>query len=325
MHGRLELQSIIVPLLAIAIGPIVALLTGDVYVLHVYERALIFAVAAASLNLILGFGGMVSFGHAVFIGLGAYVTGIMSNADITALWFQVPAILAVTGIVALVMGLIALRTTGVYFIMITLALAQIFYYTAVSTSTFGGDDGLVIYERSTFFGFYDPWDSWQFYGFIATVSLGLIWFITAVINSDFGLRLLATRENPQRSGALGMHVLGTRLLAFVIAGMVCGLAGMLLANQSEFATPGYANWQRSGELLAIVILGGVGLRMGPVYGAFAFILVEHTLAAYTSHWAFYFGPVLVLVVLFLNRGLGGLVDRILHTRSTTLPEFEEAR
>ncbi|MCZ4353746.1 branched-chain amino acid ABC transporter permease [Roseovarius aestuarii] len=325
MHGRLEIQSIVIPLLAIAIGPIVALITDDVYVLHIFERALIFAVAAASLNLILGFGGMVSFGHAVFIGLGAYITGIMSNADITALWLQIPAILAVTGIVAMVMGLIALRTTGVHFIMITLALAQIFYYTAVSSSTFGGDDGLVIYERSTFFGLYDPWDSWQFYGFVAIVSLGLIWLVTAVTSSDFGLRLLATRENPQRSAALGFHVLGTRLLAFVIAGMVCGLAGMLLANQSEFATPGYANWQRSGELLAIVILGGVGLRMGPVYGAFAFILVEHTLASYTNHWALYFGLILILVVLFLHRGLAGLVERVLRPRAAKRPEFEEAR
>ncbi|MBU2891383.1 branched-chain amino acid ABC transporter permease [Celeribacter halophilus] len=322
--GRFDLQTLFVPLIAVAIGPIYALITGDAYVLHVFERALIFAVAAASLNLILGFGGMVSFGHAVFIGLGAYATGILSNADITSLWVHVPFVLAVCAVVALVIGLIVLRTTGVHFIMITLALAQIFYYTAVSSSKFGGDDGLVINERSTFFGFYDPWSSWHFYGFIASFALVLIWITTAIINSDFGLRLLATRENSQRAGALGFHVFGTRLLAFVLSGMICGLAGLMLANQSEFATPGYASWQRSGELLAIVILGGVGLRMGAVYGAFAFVLLEHALASFTNHWPFIFGPVLILVVLFLHRGVGGWVERVFHLNRSKTPDFEEA-
>lgn len=324
MDRKIDIETVIVPLLAALIGPAVALIQNDAYLLTTYERALIFAVAATSLNLILGFGGMVSFGHAVYLGIGAYTAGIMANAGIVSLWPQLVAVVLVCGICAALMGAIALRTSGVSFIMITLALAQIFYYIAVSSSRFGGDDGMVINDRSTLFAAYDPWSTWQFYGFIAGASVLLIWGVAAISASDFGQRLVAIRENAKRAGALGLHVTGTRLVAFVIAGIVCGLAGLLLANQSEFATPGYANWQRSGELLAIVILGGVGLRMGPVYGAFAFIVLEHALAGVTSHWPLLLGPILIAVVLVLRGGLGGLVHsgitRISRLRADRLGE-----
>ncbi|CAM3182105.1 branched-chain amino acid transport system permease protein [Paracoccus aminovorans] len=297
---------IVTALVAAGIGPLVAAVAGDAYLLSIFERFLIFAVAASSLNLILGYGGMVSFGHAVYLGIGAYATGLMANAGLTGLWMQVPAVVLASGLAAALIGVIALRTSGVHFIMITLALAQILYYLAQSSSVFGGDDGMVIYGRSTLWPGYDAFDPWQFYAFVAVLALVLLWLIDWVIRSDFGSRLVAVRENAQRANALGFDTLATRLLAFVIAGAVCGIAGLLLANQSEFASPGYANWQRSGELLAIVILGGVGTRFGPVYGALAFVVVEHVLAAITSHWAIVFGPMLILVVLFYHASLSGL-------------------
>nr|WP_296430268.1 branched-chain amino acid ABC transporter permease [Roseovarius sp. BRH_c41] len=294
-----------------------AIVSGDVYQLAVFERALIYAVAAASLNMILGFGGMVSFGHAVYLGLGCYATGVLANADVTSAWIQLPTVIAVAGLAALTIGLIVLRTSGVYFIMITLALAQIFYFLAVSSSYFGGDDGMVIYERTTLLEGYDPFDSWQFYGFVAVVALFCILAINHIIRSDFGRRLVACRENTTRATALGFNVFAIRLTGFVLAGVFCGIAGFLLANQTEFATPGYASWQRSGELLVVVILGGVGTRFGPVYGAFAFVLLESVLSSFTSHWPILFGPFLILVVIFFHQGLAGLVNQLFSVRVKT--------
>lgn len=297
-------------LVAVAIGPAVALIFDDPYLLALFERVLILAVAAASLNLILGFGGMVSFGHAVFLGVGAYVTGIMSNADITSFFIQVPAVIVFSAIVALFIGAISLRTSGIHFIMITLALAQIFYYLAVSSSRFGGDDGMVVYERATLGAFYDPWSSWQFYGFVALCCAALIGLVNHLVASEFGQRLIACHENPQRAEAMGLHTYGTKLVAFVLAGVVCGLAGSLLANQAEFVSPGTADWRRSGELLAIVIFGGFGTRNGPIFGAFAFILLEHYLADLTTHWAALFGPILILAVMFSSGGLARGIERL---------------
>lgn len=308
-----KLESLVVLLAMVAIGPIVAIATDDVYQLVVFERAMIYAVAAVSLNMILGYGGMVSFGHAVYLGIGCYAAGIMLNADILSIWIQLPVVIAASAAVALFIGLIVLRTSGVYFIMITLALAQIFYFLAVSSSFFGGDDGMVIYERTTLPGPYDPYDSWQFYSFIAAMTVLCILAVNHIIRSDFGRRLVACRENPTRATALGFNVFAIRLVGFVLAGVICGIAGFLLANQTEFATPGFASWQRSGELLVIVILGGVGTRYGPVYGAFAFVLLESFLSGFTTHWQIILGPFLIVVVLFFHKGLAGFLDRILKT------------
>ena len=310
MRVPANLKGLIVLLAAVLIGPLVAWIADDSYQLAMFERALIYAVAAVSLNIILGYGGMVSFGHAVYLGVGCYTTGVLANADITAIWLQLPVVILASAVIAGFIGLIVLRTSGVYFIMITLALAQIFYYLAVSSSYFGGDDGLVIYERTTIAAFYDPFDVWHFYIFVAVCMVVCVLVANHIIRSDFGRRLVACRENPTRATALGFNVLAIRLTAFVVAGAICGIAGFLLANQAEFATPGYANWQRSGELLVIVILGGVGTRYGPVFGAFAFIVLESVLAGYTTHWPIFFGPFLIFVVIFFHNGLAGLFDRI---------------
>lgn len=310
MARNAHLGSLIALSVAVLVGPLVAVLMDDSYQLVLFERALIYAVAAVSLNIILGYGGMVSFGHAVYLGVGCYTTGILANADITAIWLQLPVVIAVSALVAVFIGLIVLRTDGVYFIMITLALAQIFFYLAVSSSYFGGDDGMVVYERTTIAPFYDPFHVWQFYTFVAISMVLCVLAANHIIRSDFGRRLVACRENPARATALGFNVFAIRLTGFVIAGAICGIAGFLLANQTEFATPGYASWQRSGELLVIVILGGVGTRFGPLYGAFAFIVLESVLAGYTTHWPIIFGPFLILVVIFFHKGLAGLFARL---------------
>jgi len=295
---------------AILIVPCVALLSNDIWMLSIFERFLIYAVAAASLNLILGYGGMVSFGHAVYLGVGAYATGILVNSGLTLFWLQLPIVLSVCALTAWLIGLIALRTSGIHFIMISLALAQILYYLAQSSSFFGGDDGMVIYDRSQLWSGYDAFDPWHFCAFITVSSLILLWLIDHIIRSDFGRRLVAVRENSQRANALGLNAHATKLLAFTLAGMICGFAGLLLANQSEFATPSYANWQRSGELLAIVILGGSATRFGAIYGSLAFVVVEHVLAGFTNHWPIFFGPLLIIVVLFFHSGLSGAVSML---------------
>lgn len=307
MWRNSTISGILVFLIAVGIGPLVAVATGSPYLLSIFERFLIFAVAASSLNLILGYGGMVNFGHAAYLGIGAYATAVLANSGYSALWIQAPVVVLASTVAAAAMGTVALRTSGIHFIMITLALAQILFYMAQSSSTFGGDDGLIILERSTLWQAYDSFDPWHLYGFIAVSALLLLALIDFIVRSDFGRRLVAARENMQRANALGFDVIATRLTAFMIAGAVCGLAGLLLANQSEIASPGYADWQRSGELLAIVILGGVGTRFGPIYGALAFVSIEHFLASISSHWPILFGPLLILIVLFFHSGLSGLV------------------
>ena len=306
-------HSVLVMSAAVAIGPVIAFAFNDPYLLSTFERMLIYAVAAASLNLILGYGGMVSFGHAVFLGVGAYATGILINSGQTSLLIQLPTVVLVSAAVALFIGAISLRTSGIHFIMITLALAQIFFYLAVSSSRFGGDDGMIIYDRATIGFFYDPWDRWQFYTFVAVSAVVLIAFINHLIASEFGQKLLACHENPKRAEAMGFNAYGIKLVAFVAAGAVCGVADSLLANQTEFATPGYAEWRRSGELLAIVIFGGVGTRNGPILGAFAFILLEHFLADITHHWAAIFGPLLILAVLISPGGLSRGLEQVLRS------------
>ncbi len=312
MSLRSALTDTLFLLVAASVGPIVALWTGDTYTLVTFQRILIVAVAAASLNMILGYGGMVNFGHAAFLGIGAYAVGLLANAGITNLGAHIVTVIIASGLVGLVFGAIALRTSSIFFIMITLALAQILYYLAVSSSTFGGDDGLVIDERSTLGGLYDPFDPYQFYALVAAFSVVLILMINHLVRSDFGRRLVACRDNPVRAEALGFNVFATKLSAFVLSCIFCGLAGLLLANQTEFASPDFASWRRSGELLVIVILGGTGKLYGPLIGAFAFILIEHTLSQYTTHWAIIFGPFLILAVLFFRSGLAGVMDQIFN-------------
>lgn len=280
-------------------------------------RILILAIAASSLNLILGWGGMVSFGHAAFYGVGGYVVGILyaharSGAPIFGvipgvgdLAITLPAALVLSGLLALVLGAISLRTSGVQFIMITLAFAQMFFYLFVSLKAYGGDDGLSVRRRNEFFGL-DLRDDASFYYFALVIAVLWFAFMARIVNSRFGLVLQGIRQSERRMATIGVSTYRYKLVAYVIAGMGAGLAGALMANYAKFVSPDMMSWMQSGELMIMVILGGVGTLLGPAIGAAVLLILEAALAAWTEHWAAILGPLLVLVVLFWRGGLMGL-------------------
>ncbi|MCX7629723.1 MAG: branched-chain amino acid ABC transporter permease [Geminicoccaceae bacterium] len=280
------------------------------FYLKLLTRALVFALAALALDLAVGIAGLVSLGHAAFLGVGAYVIGISAEHGMTNGWVQWPLAVAAAASAALVVGGLSLRTRGVQFIMITLAFGQMFFYLANSLSRYGGDDGLTIWTRSQF----GTWLSLSDRRTLAWLSLSILLaaylFLRKLRWSRFGRVLRAAKENERRMAALGFAVGRFRLVAFVISGALTGLAGVLLANLTEFVAPAYLSWHRSGELLAMVVLGGLGTLHGAVLGAFVFVLLEEVLARLTTHWALLFGPFLVLVVLAGRGGLVGLVQRV---------------
>ena len=289
-----------------AVPPLAALL-GEPFYVDLFRRVLIFALAAVSLDFILGYGGMVSFGHAAYLGVGAYVVGILALHGVHSGFVQWPAAMLASLLVALAIGAVSLRTSGVYFIMITLAFAQMLYYLGISIEEYGGDDGMRLVARSRFVGPIDLDDPSVFY----YVVLGLLVLALALghrlVNSRFGMVVRAARSNERRTEAIGFPTFRYKLTAFALAGSLCGLAGALLANQTEYLTPGFTHWTRSGEIMFMVILGGMGTLVGPVIGALVFLLLEDVLSGYTEHWQIVFGPFLVLIVLFAKRGLLGLL------------------
>ncbi len=296
--------------------PPVALAFDEPYYISLASRILIYGLAAASLDLILGFGGMVSFGHAAFVGVGGYVVGILfvhgfegtdflglipGSASAIIVW---PLAALVAGLLALVIGAVSLRTGGVYFIMITLAFAQMLYYFFIALEPYGGDDGLSLYGRSTIPGLDLSGDATFYYICLALLLLflGLGW---RLVGSRFGMVIRGVRENERRMRALGFPVYRYKLACFTIAGAAAGLAGALIANQNEFVSPSLMEWTKSGEIMVMVILGGMGTLVGPVFGAALFLLLEEILPAYTEHWMIVFGPALIFVVLFARRGIFG--------------------
>ncbi|MFN4004783.1 MAG: branched-chain amino acid ABC transporter permease [Hylemonella sp.] len=283
-------------------------LGGDFY-LGLAARILIFALAATSLNLILGFGGMVSFGHAAFVGVGAYTAAVLQLSGVSSAWLLWPAAMAVAALLAAVIGAISLRTRGVYFIMITLAFAQMLYYLAISTKAYGGDDGLTLPGRASLGGGLDLASERTYYWTVlalAALAFVLVW---RLLNARFGQALQAMRENEQRMEAVGFAVYGHKLVAFVIAGALAGLAGALLAGLGNFVSPAMMQWSQSGLLMVMVILGGVGHLWGGVIGAVVFLLLEEVLSHYTIYWQFVLGAVLLAVVLAAPNGLMSLFAR----------------
>jgi len=280
------------------------------YALSLIERVMIFAIAALGLDLIVGFGGLVSFGQAAFIGLGAYAAGILAFHGFGDTLLALPAALALSALFAAATGAICLRTKGVYFIMITLAFGQMAFFIASSLAPYGGDDGLTLRARSTILGFAPLADERVFYYVTCAGLLGIYLLCRALIGSRFGRVLRGAKENPTRMAALGYEVFRYQLVAYVIAGAIGGLAGFLLANATNFVSPAYMSWQRSGELIVMVMLGGIGTLDGAIIGAAAYILGSEYLSQLTEHWAMLFGPFLVLVVLFARGGLIGLAARL---------------
>jgi branched-chain amino acid transport system permease protein len=292
--------------LIFAVLPLVALGTGGGYLVSLGARIMIFAVAAVALDLLIGYGGLISFGHAAFIGLGAYSVGILAAHGITDALVALPAALAVSALYAFLTGIVCLRTTGVYFIMITLAFGQMAFFTATSLAPYGGDDGLTIAARNTVAGFALIKNERVFYYFVFACLLGSYFFCRALVASRFGRVLRGAKENPVRAATVGFNVYRFQLAAYVIAGALAGLSGFLLANATEFVSPAYMSWQRSGELIVMVLLGGLGSLNGAILGTAAYLLTEEWLAGFTENWKVIFGPVLVVVVLFARGGLIGL-------------------
>lgn len=306
-----RLRDVLVPLVlfgALAAVPLYATIADDRFILLFATRIAVMALAALSLNFILGFAGLVSFGHAAFIGIGAYAVGILAEHDIWEAWISLPLAVLAAGLFGLVTGAISLKTRGVHFIMITLAFGQMAYYTATSLSAYGGDDGLTLWGRSEFLDtpvFSD--DTWFFYLVLALLA-GAYGLLRRICGSRFGRVLAGARQSELRLEALGVSPYGYRLVAYCLAAMIAALAGALMANQAEFVSPSAMSWHRSGELIVMCLLGGLGSLHGAILGAIAFMVLEEGLSGLTEHWRLIFGPLLVLVVLYGRGGLLGLLD-----------------
>lgn len=301
-------------LLALALVPIAAQTFGVPFLLTLITRMLIYALAAVSLNIILGYGGMVSFGHAMYIGIGGYAVGILASHGIHSGLMQWALAIGLSGLFALVIGALCLRTRGVYFIMITLAFAQMVYFLAVGLEGYGGDDGLTIYKRSDFGDLLKLSNKTVFYYVCLTILIAGMYLTHRLIGSRFGMVLRGSKSNDRRMRAIGIPTGRYRLTAFVIAGMLCGLSGALMANHNEFVSPAMMHWVQSGDLIVMVVLGGMGTVAGPVFGSLAFLLLEFLLSRVTEYWQIIFGPLLILVVLFAKGGIGSMLDAIEERR-----------
>lgn len=289
--------------------PVLSVAFEDPFLLTLFTRIVIMAIAAVSLNLILGYGGMVSFGHAAYIGVGGYTVGILAFHGVHAAWIQWPLAVIISGVVAALIGLLSLRTKGIFFIMITLAFSQLVYYLGNGAFAYGGDDGLNIMKRSDFGGLLNLDNRPTFYYLCWVILLAAIFFVHRTVNSRFGMVLQGAKSNDRRMATIGFPVHRYQLTAFVIAGMLCGLAGVLTATFSNFISPAMMHWSRSGDLIVMVVLGGMGSLFGPVFGTVAFLLLEEVLSSWTEYWKIVFGPILILVVLFARGGIDGAMVR----------------
>jgi len=294
-------------LVALAAVPLVAALLNQPFYLDLFRRIMIFAIAALSLDLILGYGGMVSFGHAAYLGVGAYAVGVLTHHGVQNGFVQWGLAIVGSAVVALAIGAVSIRTSGVYFIMITLAFTQMLYYLGISIAEYGGDDGMRLSGRSQFAGIIDLSDGVTFYYLVLGVLVLCLLLSHRFVNARFGMVVRAAKSNEARARAIGFSPYRYKLAAFVIAGAMCGIAGALLVNHTEYLTPEFMHWTRSGEILFMVILGGMGTLAGPIVGAVVLLLLEDVLSGLTVHWQIILGPFLLLVVLFARRGLFGVL------------------
>ena len=306
---KLRLVLWIVAIAALVALPPAVNALGQPFYIDLVRRIMILAIAAISLNLILGYGGLVSFGHAAYLGIGAYAVGILAFYGITNGWLQWGVAIGASALVALAIGAVSIRTSGVYFIMITLAFTQMLYYLSISIAEYGGDDGMRLRTKSDFSGLIDLRDPVAFYYLALALMLLMTYLVYRIVNSRFGMVLRAAKSNDARSRAIGFSPYMYRLVAFVIAGAMCGLAGALYANHTNYIAPTILTWQQSGDLMFMVILGGMASTAGPVLGSFALLLLEELLKAWTEYWQVWLGPLLVLSVIFFKRGLAGIFYR----------------
>ena len=314
---------IAVLMLLLAAVPVFAVMTANTFLVTLFTRVIILGMAATSLNLILGYGGMVSFGHAVYLGIGGYAVGILAQEGASSGFVQWPLAILVSALFALLVGALSLRTRGVYFIMITLAFAQLVYYFGVGLDRYGADDGLSIRQRSQFAGLLNLSDRTQFYYLCLALLVVTIYLIGRLVNSRFGMVIQGARSNDRRMRAIGFPTFRYRLTAFVIAGAICGLAGALLANHTGFISPATMHWTRSGDLIVMVVLGGMASSFGPLIGAVTLLSLEEALPVLirvvaaplfgdaalrmAEYWQIVLGPLFLLVVLFARGGIDGLL------------------
>jgi branched-chain amino acid transport system permease protein len=294
----------------LALVPFAAGFGPESYVLGLFSRVMVFAIAALALDFICGYGGLVSFGHAAFVGIGAYAVGILGAHGITDMLVSLPTALLASAIFAYLTGNVCLRTKSVYFIMITLAFAQMAFYVASGLERYGGDDGLTIYKRSTFAGALDLSNKPLFYYLCLALLLAVIWLVRRLVDSRFGLVIQGVRSNERRMRAIGFSTFRYKLVCFVISGVLCGLAGVLLANHTDFVSPAIMQWTRSGDLIVMAVLGGMGTVMGPVIGAVTLLVLEEALSRVTEYWPIILGPLILLVVLYARGGIDGLLARL---------------
>jgi branched-chain amino acid transport system permease protein len=269
------------------------------------SRVMIYAIAATSLNLILGYGGMVSFGHAAFFGAGAYVVGIGMVHGLESAWVSWPLAMLVAALVALPIGAISLRTRGVYFIMITLAFAQMMFYVIVGLKAYGGEEGLNLPHRSVIGLGLDLKSDAAFYYVVLALLVLVQFMLQRLIVARFGHVIRGIKENETRMETIGFPTYRYKLACFVIAAAVCGLAGALIANQTKYVNPNLLNWVLSGDLMIMVILGGVASRAGGVLGAATMLILDEAISPYTPYSKLYIGALLLIVVLFAPRGIAG--------------------
>ena len=313
----------ILVLALLAAVPLWAYVSDEPFTITLSTKVAILALAGVGLNFALGLGGLVSLGHAMFFGIGGYAMGILAShaqsytpiydgffvlegtKSMVVIWLV--AVLA-GATAALVIGALSLRTTGVYFIMITLAFGQMFYYFTISWPAYGGEDGLSIYMRNGFPGL-NTLDPIQFFALCYGVLLVVLYLFWRLEQAPFGLVLKASRQNPLRVTTVGLGVYRIQLIAFVMSGAVTALAGALFADLNRFVSPSMFSWQTSGEIMIFVILGGIARLCGPVIGAAVFILLEQILGDLSQFWHVYLGELLLVVVLFAKGGLTGLITR----------------
>lgn len=318
-----ELHFNILCIVALVLFVLYGQFFDEAYYITLATKVVIFAMAGVGLNLALGYGGLVSFGHAAFFGIGGYVAGIIASTalnyetmfswpflfegstNMLVIW---PVTIVVSAFFALLIGLLTLRTTGVYFIMITLAFAQMIYYFAISWPAYGGEDGLSVYLRSSLFGL-NTMDGLTFFSICFAWMLFAIWLTSRLVNSQYGLALQSVKQNEQRVAAVGIAPFKIKLIAFVVSGAICGLAGALYTDLNRFVSPSTLSWHLSGEIMVFVILGGVARLYGPLVGAALFIILEQYLGSVTENWQFWLGLILIIVVLFAKGGIMGLLTK----------------
>lgn len=302
--------------LALGFAVFFPLLESDFYV-ELFTRIMIMAIFAMSLDLLVGFTGLVSMGHAAFFGIGAYCLGIFfGESDQFSLWHALPISLLGAGVAATIVGWICIRSTGIYFIMLTLALAQMFYFFFFESPRFNGDDGIFMYAKPEFklgsFPVLDLENEISFYYFVLVILVAVFFCLVMILRAPFGQVITGICANELRVRALGYNIQHYKLVSFIISGVLAGLAGFLEAVHTGFITPSLLSWHESGSILVVVILGGMGTLYGPIIGAVALVLLEDFLPNLTDHWKFLLGLIIILVVLFLPNGISSIVHKLDH-------------